>query len=92
MLELTRRAEELITHVEAMRSHAEAIRAYCTDWCEKCPLKKICNWDGDIEYMNPEAVNVERIADYINFADKFDARKELEEATENDEWIWSNYI
>lgn len=91
MRDLTRRAEAVIDHILAMRKHAKEIRAYCTDDCIECPLRGFCDWDGNIDYMDEGLESIERIADFINKADKKDAEEEdrqFKDATGYDPMEW----
>lgn len=79
MVELTRRAETLIEHVQAIRTHMQAITEYCTEECKKCPLRGFCDWYGGIDCMDEGATSIERMADYINYYDKVTERREIKQ-------------
>ncbi len=93
MVELTRRAEEMIEHVQAIRTHMQAITEYCTEECKACPLRGFCDWYGGMDYADEGMVSIERMADYLNYYDKVTERNELkqfEDATGVDPY-WYNF-
>lgn len=79
MVTLTARAENLIEHVQAIKANMQAVLDYCTEECEKCPLRGFCDWYGGIDYMDEGMESIERMADYLDYYDRVTERREIEQ-------------
>lgn len=80
MLEqLTREAEALISIVHKMRELQGEYMKYCTDECEKCPIRGFCDWDHNIDFNDEGLESIERTADFIDMAYRYD-QKEWEDS------------
>lgn len=81
--EITEIAEYLIDHVTEMKKHAEAVMAYCTEECSECPIRGFCDWDKHIDSYDEGLTSIERMADFVEYARKYDEKQENANAWEN---------
>lgn len=79
MVALTARAENLIAHVQAIKANMQAVLDYCTEECDKCPLRGYCDRDGWLDYMDDGLESIERMADYLDYYDRVTERREIEQ-------------
>ena len=74
MHSLTLRAEEFLSLIDQMKALNEKIAEACPHKCDKCPIKKKCLEEGqlDIDY----SFTIEEIADYLDYGDRVEDEKE----------------
>lgn len=67
--------EALREAIKTMQTQNEVIKEYCTNECEDCPLKDMCDWEGNIEFLN-EGITDELLEQYVDFHDEWEYRNE----------------
>lgn len=76
MQELTNRAEQMLEVIEQVRFLNVSLAKYCTEECDKCPLCSECLGEG---LLDPDAdYNIEKCADFIDYYDRWQAKKDAE--------------
>ena len=46
--------EALRKAINTMKEQNEVLKEYCTEECYICPLSKMCDWDGNIDFGDPK--------------------------------------
>ena len=69
-------------HIRSLRQAIEQIKKaeavfekYCTDWCNECPLKDMCDWDGHILYVAPELTD-SVLEEYVEYFKAWEDKRE----------------
>lgn len=67
--------EALQTAIAEMKKHNAVLLEYCTNECHICPLKDMCDWDGNIEFGNAK-ITEEVLDAYVDLYDKVTEEKD----------------
>ena len=61
--------------ISTMQKANEVIKEYCTNECEICPLKDMCDWEGNIDFLDSR-INDSVLDKYIDLHTEWEYRNE----------------
>ena len=67
--------QALMQAIEEMKKANAVFKEYCTEHCQICPLKDVCDWDGYIEYNDPRLTE-EALDRFVDLHEEITYRQE----------------
>lgn len=69
--------------IKTMQEQNDYIKSFCTNECEECPLKDMCDWEGNIEFLNEGITDsvLEKFVEYQEKVEYENERKTFKEVT-----------